>query len=498
MSDRAAPLVDDRPKTAAPPWQPPADASAPGPPPRRRWRPGSAARLATLHAIVLAAILGASVIALVRNYRTGNQEIVARELAAELRSFREAAVGRSPRTDLQAFAEAYLRTHAVAAGEAMIIAVPGRGTVGSPDAGVALADPHVREALEHPPGTTHIGPATVAGRHVELLVAPLVEGRQVVGTLVGTADLSIFASEQTRITVVSLIEAAIALIAGVTSAFLLLRRLLRTVGRITTTADNIGQGRLEERLGDQGTDDEVGQLASSFDAMLDRVEGAVGAQRRLLSDVSHQLRTPLTVARGHLEVLVRTDLGDAAATQETVELVLDELDHMRGLVDRLSQLGQAMEPDSLTVDAVDLRGFLSDVHDACRVLAPRDWRFGPVPDLVVDLDVAKFRGALLNLVQNAVNATTDTDTIELSAGVDPHRRLRVAVDDSGPGIPPEQRVAALDRFARPGAREAGGSGLGLAIARAVAGAHDGFVDIGTSRLGGARVSLIVPLGVAPS
>ena len=114
-----------------------------------------------------------------------------------------------------------------------------------------------------------------------------------------------FESVQRRILGVSVLEALIALAAGVTSAFLLLRRLLRTIGRITTTADVIGQGSLDERLGDQGTRDEVGDLARTFDAMLDRVDTSMRSQRRLLSDVSHQLRTPVTVARGHLEVLSR-------------------------------------------------------------------------------------------------------------------------------------------------------------------------------------------------
>lgn len=443
---------------------------------------------------MLATVLGGSVVALIRNSKAGDREVAAREMAADLRSFREAAVARPPGSDLFAFAESYLRTHAVAAGSAVIIAVPGHGTVGSPGTGPALSDPVVREKLEVTPSRTLLSDVHVAGQHDEMLTAPLTEGGRTVGTFLSTADLGIFDSVQARIARVSALEAVIALVVGVASVFLLLRRLLRTIGRMTTTADRIGRGEMDERLGDQGTDDEVGQLAQSLDRMLDRVEGAVGAQRRLLSDVSHQLRTPVTVARGHLEVLSRTDIGDEVAARETVDLVVDELGHMRTLIERLSLLGQAMEPDSCVYDDVSMRAFIADIHDGCTVLAPRHWILGPVPDVVLRADVAKLRGAVLNLVDNAVKATTEGDKIMLSSSVDgTDRWVTITVSDSGPGIPPEQRAAVLDRFSRPGARAAGGSGLGLAIVKAVAEAQGGAVGVGASPLGGAEVTIILPL-----
>jgi len=459
----------------------------------RRWRPGTAARLAALQAVVLAVVLGGSVIVLMRNTRTGYHELAGRQLVAELRTFRDGAVARAPETSLRSFAETYLRTHSVPTGDAVIVAVEGSGTVGSPSAAPLLNDPTVDRTLDRPPARTVVRTATVAGADVELLVAPLVEGGHRVGTFLATGDLSLFAPEQTRIFGMTMLEAAIAFIVGVGCAFLLLRRLLRTVGRITTTADSIGEGRLHERLGDQGTDDEVGALAQSFDAMLDRVEAAVGAQRRLVSDVSHQLRTPMTVARGHLEVLARTDLGNEQATLDAVDIVLDELDHLRDLVERLSLLGQAMEPDSLVLERVELRTLFADVHDASRVLAPRGWRLGDVPDVTLVADAGKLRGALLNLVDNAVNATEAGARVELSAGVSAEgRAVRMSVGDSGPGIDPAQRAAVLDRFSRPGARDSDGSGLGLAIVRAVAEAHGGRVEVHASRLGGAEVSIIIP------
>jgi signal transduction histidine kinase len=268
---------------------------------------------------------------------------------------------------------------------------------------------------------------------------------------------------------------------------------LRTVGRITTTASAIESGDLERRLGDQGTDDEVGQLAATFDSMLDRLEAAMTVQRRLLSDVSHQLRTPLTVARGHLEVLARQESAGMDEVRETVAVVTEELDHMRSLVERLLLLGRALEPDFLQVERLDLRTYLSDLFDSARVLADRDWRLSDVPDVVLEVDAAKLRGALLNLVDNAIKATGVGDTIAISAFLaGAHGDVALAVDDSGPGIPDDQRERVLERFSRLGGADREGSGLGLAIVTAVAEAHGGTFELGQSDLGGCRCTISLP------
>ncbi len=307
-------------------------------------------------------------------------------------------------------------------------------------------------------------------------------------------DLSPLRAQRARVLALSLAEATVALLAGVLSAYFLLRRLLRTVGRITTTAEEIGGGELARRLGDQGTDDEVGRLATTFDVMLDRVDSVMTAQSRLLSDVSHQLRTPMTVARGHLEVLQRTGgFGDREA-DATVSLVLDELDHMRALVERLLLLGRAMEPDFLVRQPIDVRAFMADLFDAAQIIAPRLWSLAPPPDVVLHADPEKLRGAMLNLVDNAVHATTPDDAIEFSAGVDHHGRLVLCLEDSGPGIPPAEREAVRAPPPPPGPRGAAARGRGRPPGTGGPAAHGGMVEVGASALGGARVAIVVPLG----
>ena len=112
------------------------------------------------------------------------------------------------------------------------------------------------------------------------LAAPIRDGSRTLGTLVVATDLTRLEADQHRVLVLVGAEALVALVGAVAGAYLLLRRLLRTVGRITTTAASIEDGDLDRRLGDQGTDDEMGQLAATFDSMLDRLQAAMVVQRR--------------------------------------------------------------------------------------------------------------------------------------------------------------------------------------------------------------------------
>lgn len=463
---------------------------------RRRFpfRPGTALRLAGFHAAVLVVVLGAVVAALVHQFSVSYEALAANSLADELRAYTTAMARAEPQQSLVTASVTYLQARSLPTGTVLLVVFPGSRVLSTPGSGALRNDPAVIGWMRNAPPTSVVEATRVGNRPIELLAAPIRSGHQTVGTLIAATDLSPQRAQGARVLMLSLAEATVALLAAVLSSYLLLRRLLRTVGRITTTAEEIGSGQLDRRLGDQGTDDEVGQLATAFDAMIGRMNVAMTAQRRLLSDVSHQLRTPLTVARGHLEVLERTGgLVHEESTHATVTLVVDELDHMRALVERLLLLGRAMEPDFVNVEPVDVRAFVADIYDAACVLAPRHWSLAPIPDVVVHVDSAKLRGALLNLVDNAVRATTPDDAIQFDTSVDPATgSVTFAVEDSGPGIPSAQRAAVLARFARPAARSEDGTGLGLAIVRAVAEAHHGCVEVGEARLGGARVAIVLP------
>ena len=458
------------------------------------WRPrwGTAARLATFVALMLAVIIGLALFGLLRTFRAQSDASTTRSLVVELRAFRDAAGARPAGQSLGAFSESYLSTRVLPDGESVAIVLPNGSLIGSAGSRALLATSTVKAWSAAPPAHGVHTQLAAGGSSYLVTAVPLVAAGQPVATVVAAADLERVHEDLGRVRNLAIGEAAVALAAAVGGSYLMLRRLLRRVGRITVTASDIASGALDRRLHDPNDSDEVGRLAATFDVMADKLSAAMAAQRRLLSDVSHQLRTPLTVARGHLEVLERTGSEDPAAVRETVDLVVDEIDHMKALVEQLLMLGHALEPDFLTVEPVDLRSFCHDLIDTTRVMASRRWEVSDVPDVVIQMDAAKIRGALLNLIDNAVHATADGDVIGLSVTRTSEGWAWLSVDDSGPGIPAERRQAVLERFARPGAADSEGSGLGLAIAHAVAKAHGGELIIGDSPYGGCRVSMVLP------
>lgn len=484
-------LATERPEAA------PTESPGPLDAPRRRrpWRIGSAGRLASLHAVVLTLVLGAVVFLLVRSFSASYESVAASTLGSQLAAFQGAAFQRPATQSLRQFAIHYLEVHPLPSGAAVAVVLRPGGAVLTGDAAALLRDPRLHAWSLRPPSSTVALATTIGGEPLEVLAAPIRSRGATIGTYLATSDLAPFAAERSRVFWLSVAEAAIALAVGVASAFLLLRRLLRRVGRITTTAEGIGSRSLAQRLGEQGDEDEVGELAHTFDTMLDRLETAMRSQRRLLADVSHQLRTPVTVVRGHLEVLSRTNEQDLTQVHASLELVIRELDHMTSLIERLLSLGRAMEPELATLEPVVIREFLAETLESVRVIAPRDYELRAVPALAIEADRRQLRGALTNLLENAIHATAPGDTVALGARLEPGgHAVAVEVEDSGPGIPAAQRDAVLQRFARPGARDEGGSGLGLAIARAVALAHGGQIWIDQSPdFGGARVALVLPV-----
>lgn len=455
-------------------------------------RIGTATRLAAFLALLLTAIL--SITAFETEHAFNNQSLASttKSLVSEVDSYEQIIVG-TQASNLRPATISYLRGRVLPQGEMIMVGLKDNARLGSAGSAPLLRNPTIRALLIHPPLAPGTYRSTLDGTDTVYLVAPIRQGKTPLGTMIVASDLSQLSAVQQRMLVLVVGEALVALVGAVAGAYLLLRRLLRTIGRITTTATSIENGELDRRLGDQGTDDEVGQLAATFDSMLDRLQTAMTMQRRLLSDVSHQLRTPLTVARGHLEVLARQRDADISEVRETVAVVVDELDHMRALVERLLMLGRALEPDFLQIESLDLRTFLSDLFESSRVLATRQWSFSPAPDLVLEVDVAKLRGALLNLIDNAVRATESSDVIEIAASQRPSDgSVVLSVDDTGPGIPYEQLGSVLARFGRPGSADRDGSGLGLAIASAVADAHGGTFELSNSGLGGCRAAIVLP------
>jgi signal transduction histidine kinase len=193
-------------------------------------------------------------------------------------------------------------------------------------------------------------------------------------------------------------------------------------------------------------------------------------QERFIHDASHELRTPVTIARGHLELL-----ADHGQTTE-LDVALDELRRIDALIERLLVLAAADQPDFLQVDEVEVEPFLEDVFMRWSEVAPRAWRLGPLVCASLFVDPDRLRAALDALLENAVKYTREQDAIELRARRAAGGQVLIEVEDEGCGVDEQALARIFDRFARADAartRSTGGVGLGLAIVDAIAKAHGG-------------------------
>ncbi len=452
-------------------------------------RMGLGTRLILLHFVVLAVAMGLVFLVVDQVVSGSLLRSLDAELADEAREYAHAAGMRSPDQSIGSFSAAYANT-LVPGTTLVVIRLSDGTTVASSSAQALQGSPQVQRWLANPPSAPVLTAIKAGGQSYHAMATPIVINGQRAGEFIAAASLAKARHESREWLMIAGAEAAAAVIIALSSTYLILRRVLGIVGRVTEAADVIGRQGLQYRLAYRGPDDEIGRLARTFDRMLSGMDSAFTAQRQLLSDVSHQLRTPLTVIRGHLEVLRRGGFDDQAEVRETVDLVLDELDHTASLVDRLLLLGRSMEPDFIESQRVDLRALMGEVFEAGQALAPRRWSLGSVPDVVILCDPVKLRGALLNLIDNAVKATGPDQFIALEAHVGDE--LVLAVADGGRGIPEGQQTRAFERFARPGATDEPGSGLGLAIVKAVAEGHGGHVTIESSPGSGTVVRIVLP------
>jgi len=263
-------------------------------------------------------------------------------------------------------------------------------------------------------------------------------------------------------------------------------RVLSPIGRITRVARDIQATDLSRRIGWRGPNDDLKQLADTFDAMLDRLQRAFDNQQRLIHDTSHELRNPLAVMRTNLDVTLSDPDADLEQYQHTTEVVRRSSERMSKLVDDL--LAYARHEATTRVEGpFDLSRLTIDVVAEFEGPAEQS-DLSLITDIEPDLRVLgharSIEQAIANLLANAVRFAPTGSPITISAG---HEAgwVWLTVSDQGPGVADDERDRVFQRYVRLGEGEAGrphlaggeGSGLGLAIVREIVQAHRGEVSI---------------------
>ena len=224
-------------------------------------------------------------------------------------------------------------------------------------------------------------------------------------------------------------------------------------------------------------------------------ERMLATQRRFLQDASHQLRTPITIALGHAELLASGLAGSGTPEERDIGVVVGELARLRRLGERLLMIAAAEDPEFLRPEPVALDRFTMDVLRKWMPTAKRSWQLGRLDPVIVEADRERLGLAVDALLENAIRHTSDGDVIQLSVlSADDGSAARMIITDTGTGILPSERDHIFERF-RSGAELGDGrrTGLGLALVRAVARAHGGEALVRSTPGHGSEFELVLPV-----
>lgn len=333
---------------------------------------------------------------------------------------------------------------------------------------------------------------------VRLLTMPVMEGRRVVNLIQVGMSLQSVTETRVRFLLImgGLLPVAL-LLAGI-GGWLLARRALQPVARMSEAAQRIGAEHLTERVAETGTGDELDQLAKTLNQMFRRLDAAFSQIRQFSASASHELQTPLTILKGELEVALRSPRSPEEY-RAALHSSLEEVDRIAQLVEGLLLLSRA-EAGVLKMDQqpVDLAQLLEEVHSRLKVLAEGRsvaLRLGPTEPLSIVGDREHLRRLLLNLTDNAIKYTGPGGSVALSLQGN-EKWASVVVADTGIGIPVDEQEKIFRPFYRTDearSQAENGTGLGLCIARSIAAAHGGAIQVESTPGAGSTFRVLLPL-----
>jgi signal transduction histidine kinase len=470
---------------------------------RGRWWSSIRLRIVVGYIVLVAAALAISIL-VTRQVLLGRLERdIDRALVQEVEELRNLASGNDPATgepfgdDTEAILDTFLRRNVPAANEAFYSFVGGRRHLSSFDAPQEVWNDE--PLIERWASVSEPSQATVNADvgEIRYLAVPLITSGATAGVLVVAHFPGPDRDEILVVVRVLMIAGLVVLIASAALAWSMAGRVLRPVRELTATAQRISETDLSRRIEVDGRD-ELAELGDTFNAMVERLDLGFAQQRQFLDDVAHELRTPITIVQGHLDLLG----DDPDERAESIATVNDELDRMNRYVNDLLLLAKAESGEFLRFGPVDLGELAATLEQRFTPLGDRSWQLdaAPAPGTVAVLaDRDRLVQAMLNLATNAVQHTESGDTVAL--GIDTSTgTARLWVRDTGPGLDDEvidQLFTRRFRGAASRVRRTEGMGIGLSIVDAIARGHGGRATAANEPGGGARFTIELPRDPPP-
>ena len=308
---------------------------------------------------------------------------------------------------------------------------------------------------------------------------------------------------QNQLILVLIVGIPLTLLASSAGGWFLAASALDPIDRITRTAQQISASDLHQRINLDLPKDEVGRLADTFDQMLARLEDAFDQQKRFVADASHEMKTPLTVLKGDVEVALNRPRSPEYY-RDTLQNVNSSTDRLIALVQELLLLARTDSPGNLLkLETFNLSQLIE--NEISRLIPKANDKNielkTDIPDvLIIEADRAKLQRLFMNLIDNAIKYSNPGDSVQVKINSNADE-VRVAVSDTGPGIAPEHLPHLFERFYRVDSARSrletngtsSGSGLGLSIVEWLAAAHDGHVQVESKQGRGTTFFVWLPL-----
>jgi len=332
---------------------------------------------------------------------------------------------------------------------------------------------------------------------LRMVTIPIMENKKITSVVQVGTSLEDFDETIKKLLLIMIISIPTSISVTIVFGYFMAKKALRPVDQIRRAAIKISSSNLDEKIDIAGRRDELGRLAETFNAMIGRLKDAFQRVNQFSIDVSHELKTPLTILKGETEVALRKE-REKADYQKLLLSNLEEIDRMSCIIDDLLLLSKADSKEiKLNVEEVALRDLIMDVCMNMKVVADKkevELQTNELEDVRLKGDELKLRRMLLNVVENGIKYSQIGGKVTVSSFVN-DGYVQIDVKDEGIGISEEDIKFVFDRFYRAdrSRKRESGSGLGLSISRWIAEAHKGSIEVKSQPAKGSMFTIKLPI-----